>query len=263
MPELPDVALFQQTLEDCCLRQQIARVRVPEPAVLSNISPAGLGRRLAGRQFTASRRRGKNLFAQTDDRRFLRLHFGMTGYIQPLPASKPAPEHTRVEFQFEGGNRLAFVMMRKLGALEPIDDLDQYLREAGLGPDALDPEFDFSAFRSTLENRRGMVKSTLMNQEVIAGLGNVYVDEILFQARMHPRKPLPHLSEGELGHLFHTMKRVLKIAIERRAQPDALPAHWLILHRHREATCPRCGRPIGRIDVSGRRGYYCPRCQPK
>lgn len=252
MPELPEVARFQQALEGSSLRRSIARIHAPAPEILADTSPIGLGRRLAGRRFSGTIRRGKNLFVETDDGRHLRFHFGMTGALRPLGPRDPPPEYTRLLVEFDDGHQLALTMPRKLGAVEPLDNLEAYLAEAGLGPDPLDPTFGYADFLTRLQDLRGMIRSTLMNQEVIAGLGSLYTDEILFQARVYPRKPIPNLKQPAFGRLFHTMRRVLQTAIGRRAQPDRFPDHWLAPHRNQEMSCPRCGRPIERIKAAGR-----------
>ncbi len=261
MPELPDVAVFQQHLESTSLHQTIERTRVLEPDILESTSPGGLGRVLSGRSFVGSDRHGKHLFAQLDDERYLRFHFGMTGYLQYFKNEEDQPEYTAARFDFENGYQLALVMPRKLGAVEPIEDIQEYVEEAELGPDVYRTSFGFYDFKTVLEGRRGMIKSTLMNQSIIAGLGNVYTDEILFQAGIHPKITVPDLRERDLGHIFHVMRRVLRIAIERLAKPSDFPESWLTPRREPGQACPRCGGEIERISVSGRNGYFCPNHQ--
>ena len=263
MPELPDVAVFQGNFEATSLDQTIESIRAIEPEILESTSPGGLGRIMGSRSFVGSHRHGKHLFARMDDDRFIRFHFGMTGFLQYFKDEADQPEHTVFRVDFENGYHLGLVMPRKLGAVEPVDDVDEYVERADLGPDVYRTSFGFRDFKAVLEGRRGMIKSTLMNQSVVAGLGNVYTDEILFQAQLHPKTPIPELRERTLGHIFHIMRRVIRIAIQRLAQPSDFPDHWLIPRREPGATCPRCGGEVERINVSGRNGYYCPSCQSK
>lgn len=261
MPELPDVAVFQGNFEATSLDQPIESIRAIEPEILESTSPGGLGRIMASRSFVGSHRHGKHLFARMDDDRFVRFHFGMTGFLQYFKDEVDQPEHTVFRVDFENGYHLGLIMPRKLGAVEPVDDVEEYVQRADLGPDVYRTSFGFRDFKAVLEGRRGMIKSTLMNQSVVAGLGNVYTDEILFQAQIYPKMPIPELRERTLGHIFHIMRRVLRVAIQRLAQPSDFPDNWLIPRREPGATCPRCGGEVERISVSGRNGYYCPSCQ--
>lgn len=261
MPELPDVAVFQQHFEATSLNQPIQGIRALEPDVIESTSPGGLGRVLASRTFVGSHRHGKHFFAQLDDDRYLRFHFGMTGFLQYFKDEADQPEYTVFRVDFENGYHLGLVMPRKLGAVEPVDDVDEYVAAAGLGPDVYRTSFGFQDFTNVLEGRRGMIKSTLMNQSIVAGLGNVYSDEILFQAGIHPKMEVPDLRDRSLGHIFHTMRRVLRIAIDRLADSADFPSNWLINRREPGQPCPRCGGEIERIEVSGRAGYFCPGCQ--
>jgi formamidopyrimidine-DNA glycosylase len=152
-----------------------------------------------------------------------------------------------------------------LGRIGLADDADAFFRDEKLGPDALDPAFDLAAFEQAIDGRRRDVKSVLMNQALIAGVGNIYADEILFQARLHPHTPVTSLDERQRAELFAQLKKVLKKAIASGAGAEQslerLPDDYLLSHRDKGGKCPRCGGPIATLKAAGRTSYYCPRCQ--
>ena len=187
------------------------------------------------------------------------MHFGMTGDLQYYKKPAQQPEYSQVLFHFQNDYQLAYVMPRKLGHIRLIDSIKAFVEEKELGPDAL--EVDFEEFRERLSGRRGMIKSALMNQSILAGIGNVYSDEILYQARIYPRQQIKELDSGGLRKVYKAMKEVLETAIERHAEPAQYPDSYLIPHRSEGEPCPRCGGKVQKIEVSGRSGYYCPDCQ--
>lgn len=258
MPELPDVEVARRHLDAIALHRRIACVGSLDPAMVRGVSPARVRGVLAGSTLQRTCRHGKWLFARCGDGPWLVLHFGMTGRLVSLTVRDPAPVHTRLELVFDG-DRLAFDCQRKLGLISLTDDVDRFVAERGLGPDALAVDVDELA--RVLGRRRGAAKSTLLNQHVLAGLGNVYADEALFHARLHPRASLSALDAAARRSLARRIRHVLVTAIERRADPDRLPRSWLLPRRRAGATCPRCGGTIERTRVGGRSAYYCPRCQ--
>ena len=187
------------------------------------------------------------------------MHFGMTGDLKYYKNAEDEPDYEQVSFHFENGYQLGYLMPRKLGEIRILDSVDEFLEEKKLGPDVL--EVDFDEFCELLSGRRGMIKTTLMNQEVMAGVGNVYSDEILFQARVYPRAQISDLNRKQLRAVYDAMREVLETVIKRKANPEDFPESFLIPHRSEGKTCPRCKSKIQRIKVSGRSGYYCPHCQ--
>jgi len=261
MPELPDVETFKRYLDATSLHKTIAEVDVRSERLVAGATPDELASTLRGHAFTSTRRHGKHLFALLDGGGALELHFGMTGELEAYQDSGREPEYAQAVFAFENGDHLALVMPRKLGELRLVDDVDAFVEEQALGPDALDDAFDADAFVRALSGRRGMIKSALMTQELLAGLGNVYSDEVLFQAGVHPRTKVTDLDEAKLRELYRTMRRVLRVVVDHRARPDELPDGYLTGRREEGAPCPRCDGEIRTIEVSGRTGYYCPDCQ--
>jgi formamidopyrimidine-DNA glycosylase len=265
MPELPDVELFRRHLDAHALDQTIQRVSVNDARILAEVTPQRLAARLKGARFVSSRRHGKHLLVRLSEGGWLTLHFGLTGRLHYFHDMADEPSYDRVRFDFSNGRHLAYVNLRLLGRVGLTEDADAFIEAEGLGPDALDPGFDLEAFMAALGRRRGSVKSLLMDQGLVAGIGNIYSDEILFQARLHPNARAEGLEPGALKRLFRNIKQVLETAIARDAGSeqflDRLPRGYLLRAREKGGRCPRCAREIAVLKVSGRTGYFCPRCQ--
>ena len=260
MPELPDVEVLKGRLERTSLGRRISRVEVRDGRVVGEVSARGLREALEGRSLRRVHRHGKNLFAGVEGGGWVLMHFGMAGGLSHLPGTEEEPPHVRLLLGFDGGDRLAFTDRRALGRVHPIRDPESFVREKGLGPDAF--RVDYPSFRERLGGRRGAVKSVLMNQGVVAGLGNIYSDEVLFRARLHPRTGADRLGEEDIRRLFEATGGVLQTAIDRGADPEALPGSFLLPRRREGARCPRGNGEIRRLRIAGRTAYYCPACQP-
>ncbi len=265
MPELPDVELYKEHLDATCLGRTIHQVEVGDTRILAGVSAAELARQLEGARITASRRHGKHLLVDLGPPGWLTLHFGMNGSLKHFTDGEKDPPYDRVRLDFAGGHHLAYVNPRLLGRIGLASDADAFIAAEGLGPDALDLRFDLAALERALAGRKRDVKSLLMDQEVVAGIGNIYSDEILFQARINPRTRCDRLDVRARRHLFGRIKNVLEIAITSGAGAerlvDRLPGFFLIPHRGRGGRCPRCGGEIASSKLAGRTAYYCPRCQ--
>lgn len=264
MPELPDVEAMRQYLRATSLHQEIDGVDVHSTQMLEQTSADELEEALVGRSFSSTRRHGKYLFvALNGEQTFLVLHFGMTGGLKHFKAMEEEPKYDRVLFHFANGYHLAYLAMRKLGRVDVINNVDRFIDHKELGPDVLDPEFDLSAFKQLVDGRRVMAKALLMDQHTIAGIGNVYADEILFQVGVHPRTKINKLDQETVEGLFHAMKDVLETAVDCQAEPERFPDCFIGPHRHPEGRCPICGSELKRVKVSSRSAYYCPECQKK
>lgn len=261
MPELPEVETFKRYLEATSLHQRIARVDVRDAYILNGVSARDLTRRLKGRRFETSRRHGKHLLVRMKKRLWLRLHFGMTGSLQYFEHEELAPRFTRLLFVFANAHALAFEDQRKFGEIGLVEDVNQFLQKRGLGPDAL--EISRTQFTQTLRSHRGAVKSILLNQKLIAGIGNLYADEILFRVGMHPATEAGRLSDKDLTRLFRTTHYVLGKAIALRTDFDRLPKSWLLPHREKNGRCPGCGRHLKSGTIAGRTTWFCPHCQKR
>jgi formamidopyrimidine-DNA glycosylase len=183
----------------------------------------------------------------------------MTGFLRYFKDEEKAPPHARVLFIFEKKLRLAFVDQRMFGEIGLIEDVNEFLKKRALGPDALD--ISLSQFRKIFGKHPGAVKTILLNQKLIAGIGNIYADEILFRARMHPATDAAHLSEKTVGKLFRATRYILEKAIEAKADADHMPKSWLLPHRGKGGKCPRCGRALKTAQVGGRTAWFCAHCQ--
>jgi formamidopyrimidine-DNA glycosylase len=259
MPELPDVEVYRQRLVDATRRRRLEGAQVHDQYVLAGTSARALGERLRDARVATTRRHGKTLYAVLGTPPHLRLHFGMTGDLVPAGSDDPTPEHTRVVLDLSDGRRLQFVDQRRLGEVGLVDDVDADIAEHGLGLDVLD--LDERALRDLLGGSRGGLKALLTDQKQVAGLGNIYTDEVLFHARLDPRRPAADVSPAGVRRLHRQVRRVVDRAVEAGAEPGAMPRRWLLHHREDHAECPRGNGTIRSFSVSGRRGYWCPACQ--
>lgn len=256
MPELPDVEIFLQYLNSTSLHQRIRNVPSIDKNILWKVSPAKIRSALKGNQIRGCTRHGKYVFAELGKNNILGLHFGMSGDLKYFKDGNKAPAHTRVLLQFKNGYHLAYISVRKLGKVFVVREAEAFIREQQLGPDALTVDFD--KFQSIFRDRSGYVKTALMNQGALAGLGNIYTDEILFQSGIRPTRKCRKLSSEEWRRVFSVMRTVLEAVISKRAQPDRFPKSYLTPHRNPEAQCPRCGTQLKNRKVGGRTTYFCP-----
>jgi formamidopyrimidine-DNA glycosylase len=261
MPELPDVETFKRYLDATSLHQRISGVDVQDAYVLKGVSPPELARQLKGRRFQSSRRHGKHLFVRSDGDLWLRIHFGMTGLLQYIKGNEQAPQHTRVLFVFANACCLAFEDQRKFGEIELIEDVNEFLGKRALGPDVLD--ISFSQFRDIFGKHHGAVKAILLNQKLMAGIGNIYADEILFRTRIHPATQISALKDNTIARLHRATRYVLKKAIAAKADADLMPNSWLLPHRGKGGKCPRCGRELKSATIAGRTAWFCAHCQKR
>ncbi|UOQ64607.1 DNA-formamidopyrimidine glycosylase [Hymenobacter volaticus] len=270
MPELPEVETYRRFLDDIILHQPITAFEVKDAHVLVTDEDT-LRKALVGRHVTATRRLGKNCFLELDNGQVLALHFGMTGDVGAYRDDHDAPRFTRVAFHLADGLRVAFIDPRKFGRIRLVESVAQYQKAKKLGPDALDvtPEH----LQAVLGTKKPMIKPLLLDQGITAGLGNWIVDEVLFQAKIHPERRAHTLSSKEFKALHAAIQLVLTTAIQHEATYRHFPASFLIHAREWDDSatpgtdahtfCPR--HPKTLIDkgyVGGRATYHCPRCQP-
>jgi formamidopyrimidine-DNA glycosylase len=256
MPELPDVEGFRRELADKLPGRLVRRVDVRDAGVLRNTTGRALARNLVKHTFRDPRRHGKWLILPTDGPTLI-IHSGMTG--QPYYASAGAEEkgYERLVIGLDRGE-LRYADLRKLRGVWLAADDDEAAEVMGeQGPDALG--LDLPSFRRALRGRRGALKPTLMDQSVIAGLGNLLTDEILWRARVHPSRPIGSLDD-DIPRLHAAMKRVLQTSV-RHGRVPGLP-RWLTRVRDDpDPSCPRCGTRLMRRSVGGRSSVWCPHCQ--
>ncbi|MER6127576.1 DNA-formamidopyrimidine glycosylase family protein [Streptomyces sp. NPDC001795] len=260
MPELPDVEGFRRVLQSCAKGRVIQRVDVRDAGVLHGVSARRLRHALEGRRFTEPERHGKWLLAHTGEGPTLMLHFGMTGQLVCGRPADAAEAHDRVLFTVSGDRQLRYRDQRKLQGLWLADDDCAVARLlVRLGPDAM--AVDLKEFEAVLSSRRGRVKTVLTDQSVLAGLGNLLADEILWHARLRPTGRASDLTGAERRRLYTHMRRTLRSAVTAGCVPRR--DSWLTGHRDDLfPTCPRCGDLLCRSRMAGRTTVWCPQCQP-
>jgi formamidopyrimidine-DNA glycosylase len=258
MPELPDVEGFRRYMARHASGKRITGVRVPGPAILRNTNPPGLSRALKGRTLSRPSRHGKWLLAPAGPTTLI-LHFGMTGGFRWTSRPEATGRFDRMVLEFADGE-LRYHNMRMLGGVWTARGDAEVAEVTGrLGPDAADVDAD--QFERMLNRRRGGIKSALMNQRVLAGIGNELSDEILWQARVRPSRAISRTGPRKRRDLFEAMRTVLAESTRRGRIPRR--PDWLTSQRGaREPTCPRCGRRLRKTTVAGRSSYWCSRCQP-
>jgi formamidopyrimidine-DNA glycosylase len=259
MPELPEVEILKKYLELTSLNQPIKEVTVKDNTILENISPSMLRNKLYLKSFLYSQRYGKYLFTKVNKKSWLVIHFGMTGDLKYFRSIENDPIHDRLLIDFKNGFHLAFNCQRKFGRVAISAGVKNFVKRKQLGKDAL--EVSFPDFKNMVKKRKGSLKSILMNQHVIAGIGNLYSDEILFQTKVHPKTKTYKLSCKRIEELFRNMKRVLNIAIKNKTNSIKLPRNFLLPLRFRDANCPSCGSNLQTEKFSGRTAYFCRKCQ--
>ena len=266
MPELPDVEGFKNTLDRHALGRKVEAADVLDERIVEGIEPSRLIDALRGCSLTRSERYGKILLVETDGdggaAGWLVMRFGMTGELVFEECRDAAlPRHTRLVLDPGEAGRLAYRSQRMLGHVTLVADRDRFIERLELGPDGLSPALDRQRLRAALERRRGPVKSLLMDQSLVAGIGTVYADEILFQARLHPATRGTELTDRQIGRLARTLKRVLRTAAERGGDVDRLPKRYLLPQRRPGGRCPACDGSIETAKIGGRTACFCPACQ--
>ena len=257
MPELPDVEGFRRHFARYAAGRRIERVEVRDPALVRNDSGQGLGRAVNGKRFAAPRRHGKFLLVDAADATVV-MHFGMTGLLHWTADRGYRHRHDRVVFWLDHG-QVAYRNMRKFGGIWIAHGEVAIAHVTGpLGPDALAVTGD--ELQALLARRRGALKPALMDQRLIAGLGNLLCDEILWRSRLHPRTPVAALRDRDVEKIHDTMQAVLRES-NRHARVPGKPGWLTGVRDERDARCPRCQTRIRRAQVGGRTTCWCPRCQ--
>jgi formamidopyrimidine-DNA glycosylase len=259
MPELPDVEVYKRYLDSSALHQRIDHVHVESPEILSGTTPQGLGRALKGQSFDTSCRHGKYLFIALDKTGWLVLHFGMSGRLDYFKHNNGEPDYTRCLFSFDNGFDLAYIAPRKLGHVALTNKAQSFIINHMLGPDAYG--LSEAQFLALAAGHHGTIKGWLMNQKIMAGIGNIYSDEMLFRTGIHPKQSMDKVDQNALKRLYNALHSVLETAINAQADPGRMPSSFLLSHRKAGEHCPKCGTEIAMIKVSGRSAWYCPSCQ--
>ncbi len=272
MPELPELELLREALTTYSSGKSIlAVICVPSRAFVIRYPPADFGKDLAGRTIARVSRRGKFLiFDFADKGPQLIINPMLSGRFAYCSRGAPALPATCFTLQLSGAEDLRFLdntmMARVYLTSDPAAEIPAY---GDLGPDALDPALDFTTFAARLRRHRGELKNVLRNQAFVAGIGNAYADEILFEARLRPLRRTSTLSDGERRALYLAMRSVLEgavTAVKAQYAAGKHPLHrqdrsFMRVHARGKASCPRCGHRISSVHAGGESTYYCRGCQ--
>lgn len=273
MPELPEVETIRRDLEPLILGRRITNVDV-DPATIHLLVGAPietLRENLIGRTIEAVRRRGKYLMLGLDDGRWLVIHLRMTGRLIWRTREAPDEQYQRAKIELDNGYDLRWSDLRKFGTWRLHESAAEVIDK--LGPEPIDAALTLKIFRERLANRTAAVKAVLLDQRRFAGLGNIYVDEALYEAGIRPDTPAGMLSPAAIKRLFASSRSVLERGIENRGasfkdyvdgqgEPGSQHMHVQVFRRTGKP-CYACGSEIRRTIVGGRSTHWCPKCQPK
>lgn len=270
MPELPEVETYARDLAACLPGRMLAGARVTWARQLPRNEPDAFGARLAGQSVVSVGRRGKYLVLRLSHD-WLLVHLKMSGRLCLSGTGAPPDPHAHVVLALDSGDELRFHDPRKFGRMYLLDDPTPVL--GALGPEPLSDGLTPQVLRARLAGRRGRLKPLLLDQTFLAGLGNIYVDESLWQSLVHPLRQAGTLAEGEVDRLHGAIRDVLSRAIDARGTSFSTGGYRdltgnagemqgsLAVFRRTDAPCPRCGTPIARIVVAARGTHFCPTCQ--
>jgi formamidopyrimidine-DNA glycosylase len=273
VPELPEVETVVRDLRPLLIGRSVRAVQRTSRKALRKPWSAHWTRHLAGRQVQALRRRGKWIILDLDRAGHLVVHLGMTGQLTVADAESPAPEHTHLVFDLDDGRQLRYRDVRRFGSATLFADaaaLEAFFADSGLGPEPFDLAPDYWARGVTATTR--CLKAVLLDQRFVAGVGNIYADEALFEARLHPARRGCDLEGKQVARLARAVPAVLRRAIERRGSTirdyiggsglgGGYQEEFLVYGRTGEP-CRRCRTPIACDRLAGRSSHFCPRCQP-
>jgi formamidopyrimidine-DNA glycosylase len=273
VPELPEVETVAADLRPLLVGRRVIACDLRFPSMVRYPDPEHFAARVAGSAIDAVDRRGKYILLRLDTGLVLVAHLGMTGQLRCVDPRTPEPDHLHVVLDLDDGRQLRYRDPRRFGRL--LLGTEEELLRAGklphLGPEPLDPHFTAGDLYRRLHRRRAPLKALLLDQAVVAGVGNIYADESLFRARVRPDRSGESLSRQAAGRLRRAMEEILREAIENRGSSvidyrDALgeagrQQERLSVYGRAGEPCPRCGTPLVQTRLAGRTTVYCRRCQ--
>ena len=224
MPELPEVNAFKAYFDETGLDQRIQSVTVHDDHIIRNMDGGTFAEQLRGRTFVDSYRQGKYLFGRLDNGHHVLLHFGMNGDLKYYADEADRPRFERFRFNFDNGMRLGFDDSRKFARILYLKDREAYLKEIKLGPDAT--KITREEFKAALQKRKGTLKGFLLNQSVLAGVGNLYADEICYQTRVHPGSRMDKIPEVKLDEIYDCLHQTMNEAADRLPHYKQYPERW-------------------------------------
>lgn len=270
MPELPEVETTVRALREPLIGQTIVDVWNDWPRLIVQPDLEELKYRIHNQTVEAITRRAKYLIFHLSNNDFLIVHLKMTGHLSVVDPELPRHPHVHTVFHLESGQELRFKDMRKFGRVYLVRDLDTFFSK--LGPEPLEDSFTPKLLKQRLKGRRRIMKTVLLDQHVVAGIGNIYADEALFDAGIHPERPADQLSDEDFVRLHGAIQKVLRLGIEREgasldsyAKPDGSRGDMqnaMAVFRKTGELCPRCEQSmIERKKLHGRSTHFCPTCQ--
>jgi formamidopyrimidine-DNA glycosylase len=273
VPELPEVETIRSGLEPVLAGRRLERVTILDPRLTRPDPPEMVAAALEGERVASVRRRGKYLVFTFESGRHLLVHLRMTGSFRyDAGGARPDDPYRRAVVRLDDGSDVAYRDVRRFGTwllLEP-GELDDYLNER-IGEEPLESGFTTRKLAQALQGRRAPVKAALLDQRAVAGLGNIYADEALWYARVHPRRPAGEIAPEEVEALRRGIRRALRTGIARQGatlrdyrDPNGATGKMQEAFRvygRAEEPCRRCGTPIAKTRVVGRSTWFCPACQ--
>jgi formamidopyrimidine-DNA glycosylase len=274
MPELPEVETIRARLEPRLAGRTFERVVIADPRLTRPEPPELVAAELEGEQVRSVGRRGKYLIVEFESGRHLLIHLRMTGNVQyPASGGLEADPHRRAVVRLDDGSDVAYRDVRRFGTWELLEpgELDEYFAARRLGDEPLERQFTVRALEAAFVGRRAPVKAALLDQRAAAGVGNIYADEALWRARIHPLRPAGSLTREELAALRKGLRQALEMGIARQgatlrdySDPDGVPGRMqdkFRVYGRVGQPCDRCGTPIEKIRAGGRGTWFCPNCQ--
>lgn len=271
MPELPEVETVVRGLRHALVGRTFTRVNVLWPGEIARPDPATFAKRLVGQRVEALDRRGKYVASQLSDDVLL-IHLKMTGRLyvaRPGETRGGEDRWVRVTLSLDDGRELRFSDARKFGRMYLVNRMEEIT--GALGPEPLAADFTLEAFRGRLSSRAGTIKPLLLNQAFVAGVGNIYADEALWQAQIDPRRKADTLNAEEIAALYQAIRDTLSDGIRYEGasvswyrKPDGTRGqsqNHLSVYDREDEPCPRCGTPIRKIWLGQRGTHFCPHCQ--
>lgn len=267
MPELPEVEIWRENLERWLEGRRIRRADVPDRLLRGAQSRRSVEAGLEGARVRAVTRRGKFLVIDLGRARSgVLVHLGMTGTFARVSKDSELPRFSRATLELARGERVVFIDARRLGEFRLVTDKERKRLDA-LGLEPLEPTFTARRLYAIVQKSKRPIKTLLMDQKCIAGIGNIHAAEALFLAGIHPERAASGLSREEAGRLARSIRRELRFELE-RSRSEKLQylqqggANRFRVYGHADEPCPRCGERIAKLVQGGRSSYYCPRCQP-
>lgn len=271
MPELPEVETVVRGLRDPLVGRRIQSVWIASPRVVRTPSPEEFTARLPGQTVRAVERRAKYILCRLDHGETLAIHLKMTGRLYVSAEAPPDDRWVRLRFGLDNGLSLHFSDARRFGRAYLVHDIAEVA--PNLGPEPLEDAFTPAILRQRLDGRSRQIKVLLLDQSFIAGVGNIYADEALHRAGIHPLRRSDTLSEAEIDRLYQTVRAVLFAGIDHEGasvswyrKPDGTPGesqHYFAVYDRENQPCLTCGAPIHKIRVGQRGTHFCPNCQPE